>query len=48
MISLKNISQKANSTISASDEIMKLKNLLDSGILTQEEFDNKKKQLLNL
>ena len=48
MISLKNISQKANSTISASDEIMKLKNLLDSGILTQEEFDDKKKQLLNL
>ena len=28
------------------DEIRELKDLLDDGILTQEEFDAKKKQLL--
>ena len=33
---------------SAADEIMKLKNLLEMGIITQEEFDSKKKQLLGL
>ena len=30
------------------DEIIKLKQLLDSGIITQEEFEAKKKQLLGL
>jgi len=30
------------------DEIRKYKNLLDDGIITQEEFDKKKTQLLNL
>ena len=30
------------------DDILKLKNLLDAGIITQEEFDEKKKQLLSL
>ena len=30
------------------DEIQKLKQLLDSGIITQEEFDAKKKQILGL
>lgn len=30
------------------DEISKLKTLLDNGIITQEEFDEKKKQLLGL
>ena len=30
------------------DEIEKLKRLLDNGIITQEEFDAKKKQLLGL
>ena len=30
------------------DEIIKLKGLLDAGVLTQEEFDKKKTQLLNL
>jgi len=34
--------------LSAADEIQKYKNLLDQGILTQEEFDAKKKELLNL
>ena len=30
------------------DELVKLKSLLDAGIITQEEFDAKKKQLLGL
>ena len=30
------------------DELKKLKELLDMGIITQEEFDAKKKQLLGL
>lgn len=34
--------------ISAADEIRKYKALLDDGIISQEEFDAKKKQLLNL
>ena len=33
---------------SNADELKKYKELLDSGIITQEEFDAKKKQLLNL
>lgn len=33
---------------SAADEIIKLKQLLDMGVLTQEEFDAKKKELLGL
>lgn len=32
----------------AAEEIKELKELLDEGILTQEEFDAKKKQILNL
>lgn len=42
-----NSSPKQENT-STADEILKLKDLLDQGILTQEEFDNKKKQLLSL
>jgi len=34
------------STSSSADEILKYKTLLDQGIITQEEFDAKKKQLL--
>lgn len=34
------------SALSSADEILKFKNLLDSGIISQEEFDAKKKQLL--
>ena len=34
--------------ISSAAEIMEYKNLLDAGIITQEEFDAKKKQLLGL
>ena len=33
---------------STPDELKKYKDLLDSGIITQEEFDAKKKQLLGL
>lgn len=43
---------QANTTpvpaISAADELKKFKELLDMGIITQEEFDAKKKQLLGL
>ena len=34
--------------LSSADELMKFKNLLDAGVITQEEFDAKKKQLLGL
>lgn len=36
------------STLSAADELKKYKDLFDSGTITQEEFNAKKKQLLNL
>ncbi len=35
-------------SISSADELKKFKELLDSGVITQEEFDAKKKQLLGL
>lgn len=41
-------SKKDNQTVSSSDEIKKFKALLDEGIISQEEFDAKKKQLLGL
>lgn len=37
-----------SSETSVADELMKFKTLLDQGVLTQEEFDIKKKELLNL
>jgi len=40
--------ESKNVSISQADEILKFKALLDSGVITQEEFDAKKKQLLNL
>ena len=39
---------EAPQVVSAADEIAKFKQLLDNGIITQEEFDAKKKQLLGL
>ena len=36
------------SKVSEADEIMKFKKLLDDGVITQEEFDAKKKQILGL
>lgn len=41
-------SKKTYSQTGQADEIKKYKDLLDSGIITQEEFDAKKKQLLGL
>jgi hypothetical protein len=38
----------ATPQISSADEILKYKNLLDNGIITKEEFEAKKKQLLGL
>lgn len=37
-----------NTPVSDADELKKYKELLDSGVITQEEFDAKKKQLLGL
>ena len=34
--------------VSTADELKKFKELLDMGVITQEEFDAKKKQLLGL
>ena len=48
----KNINNKSktetNNNLSIADEIKKFKELLDSGVITQEEFDAKKKELLGL
>lgn len=49
--SIKASSEKStNSTqqVSAADELLKFKELLDCGAITQEEFDQKKKQLLGV
>ena len=40
--------QEKTSAISATEELKNYKDLLDSGVITQEEFDAKKKQLLNM
>ena len=42
------VSGHADNNISGADEIMKYKQLLDNGIISQEEFDAKKKQILGL
>jgi len=38
--------KQATSHFSAADEILKFKQLLDAGIITQDEFDTKKRQLI--
>lgn len=38
----------SSSSISSADEILKFKELLDAGIITKEEFEAKKKQLLGI
>ncbi len=43
-----NNTNNTNQATSSADELKKFKELLDSGIITQEEFDAKKKQLLGL
>ena len=45
---VKRTTQPVKNTSSNADEIVKYKNLLDQGIITQAEFDAKKKQLLGL
>lgn len=35
-------------SVNSADEIMKYKQLLDAGAITQEEYENKKRQLLNM
>lgn len=46
----KNLNEEAIRTqqkrVLAADELVKYKKLLDSGVITQEEFDKKKKELL--
>ena len=37
-----------NESLSVADEIKKFKELLDMGAITQDEFEYKKKELLNL
>ena len=44
----KSKSAQGASAISSADELKKFKELLDMGVITQEEFDAKKKQLLGL
>ena len=38
----------ASTTLSSADELKKYKELFDMGVISQEEFDAKKKQLLGL
>ncbi len=42
------LEMKKGSSLSPADELKKFKELLDEGIITQEEFDIKKTQLLGL
>ena len=44
----KSSSSPMTQPLSSADELKKFKELLDAGIITQEEFDAKKKQLLGL
>ncbi|HFR4185387.1 SHOCT domain-containing protein [Bacillus cereus group sp. MYBK40-2] len=39
---------QGNATISVADELKKFKELLDMGGITEDEFNAKKKQLLNI
>lgn len=52
LTTIKNSNETHNTTASATqsipDEILKYKELMDNGIITPEEFEAKKKQLLNL
>lgn len=41
------VQETPNPTSSVADEIQKLKNLLDNGILTQDEYNQQKAKLLN-
>lgn len=39
--------KKSTAHNNSSDQLFKLKELLDQGIITQQEFDEKKKQIMN-
>ena len=47
-IAKKNTQNSVQTVTSCADELKKFKELLDMGVITQEEFDAKKKQLLGL
>lgn len=47
-LELKNLEIAPNSLDSNADEILKYKRLLDSGVITKEEYEQKKNQLLGL
>lgn len=47
-VTVQNAPQKAAATLGTADELKTYKELLDSGVISQEEFDAKKKQLLGL
>lgn len=44
----KNSKNTVVAAVSPADELLKFKQLLDAGIITQQEFDEKKKQLLGI
>ncbi|KRK79494.1 hypothetical protein FD03_GL000627 [Companilactobacillus nodensis DSM 19682 = JCM 14932 = NBRC 107160] len=46
-IMFENNNKKSNSSESVADELLKLKQLLDSDVLSQEEFDQQKEKLLS-
>ena len=48
LFDLKNKKTSSTDSLSAADELLKFKQLLDMGAITQDEFDAKKKALLNL
>ena len=48
MEKINNCKNSEKNNVSAADEIKKYKELLDMGAITQEEFDAKKKELLNI
>jgi hypothetical protein len=47
IVSPNKVENSISDSLSISEEIMKLKNLLDNGLLTQEEFNKAKKKLLD-
>ena len=48
LIGRQNKKTLVSESLSGADELIKYKELLDSGVLTQEEFEAKKKEVLNL
>jgi len=42
-----NVSVTVDNNVSVADELLKLKQLLDMGVLSQEEFNEQKDKLLN-